>query len=133
MNFTVDYLDKILYVLTHENGKTFGISGNASNQDKELLCKMLNDHVLLTSFKLRRGIVTINDDKKVRVEFKDKDYVECWKGEHDFDHFPIGEECSCLPIAIYKDATTGHTYLPVDWRDPFPDWPRWENDTLHKS
>lgn len=69
---------------------------------------------------MKRGIVTVNDEQKVRVEFTDGSYVECWKGEHAYDAFPIGEEVTCSSVAIYKDATTGHTFLPVDWREPFP-------------
>ena len=76
---------------------------------------------------MKRGTVTINNDERVRVEFRDGSYVECRKGEHKYEYFPVGEKVTCGPDAIYKDATTGHTFLPVDWREPFPEWKDEEN------
>lgn len=69
---------------------------------------------------MKRGIVTVNDDRKVRVEFKDGSWVEHWKGDHRPEQFTVGMEVSCSASAIYMDATTGHTFLVVDWKEPFP-------------
>ncbi len=41
---TLETLEQILYNLTYENGLTFGMCGNASSEQKQMLVDAINAH-----------------------------------------------------------------------------------------